>query len=284
MSSRQTHGDGCLPADRGGAERGRGVRAFTLLEVLLAITIFGMVIVAIYTSWNSILRASKVGNDAATDLQRSRIASRTLEDALVSAVLFSSHLQLYAFQAVRDGDYAGLSFVARLAPTFPGSGYFGDQVVRRVEFTVEEGDGGERALVLRQIPLLQTNVLAEDTHRIVLARDVTTFMLEFAAAKGVSYEWTEDWRSTNQLPRMVRFALAFGKTEVPGKPKDLVVRTVSIPSIAVPREFQFGGGARPVGMPPGAPGAGAGAGVGAGAPGGSFSDRYGSPIRTTGTP
>ncbi|HNQ88264.1 MAG TPA: prepilin-type N-terminal cleavage/methylation domain-containing protein [Verrucomicrobiota bacterium] len=262
----------------GGRDRGRG--AFTLLEVLLAVTIFGMVIVAVYTSWNSILRASKVGNDAATDLQRSRIASRTLEDALVSAVLYSAHPQLYAFQAVRDGDYAGLSFVARLAPTFPGSGYFGDQVVRRVEFTIEEVEGGERALVLRQMPLLQTNVVAEETHRIILAREVATFMLEFAAAKGVSYEWTEDWRSTNQLPRMVRFALAFGRTDVAGKPKDLVVRTVSIPSIAVPREFQYGGAARPVGVPPVTPGMGPAAG--GAASGGSFSERYGSPVRPRG--
>ena len=39
----------------------RGLRAFTLVEILISIGILGLVLVAIYSSWTAILRASKVG-------------------------------------------------------------------------------------------------------------------------------------------------------------------------------------------------------------------------------
>ena len=41
---------------RGGAGRARGA-GFTLLEVMVAMVIFGMVIAAIYSSWTAILRS-----------------------------------------------------------------------------------------------------------------------------------------------------------------------------------------------------------------------------------
>src|SRR5438128_1577215 len=54
--------------------------AFTLIEIMIAITILALVITAIYSSWTAILRASKAGLDAAASVQRARIAVRTLED------------------------------------------------------------------------------------------------------------------------------------------------------------------------------------------------------------
>jgi len=36
-------------------------RAFTLVEILIAVGILGMILVAIYASWNAILRGSRSG-------------------------------------------------------------------------------------------------------------------------------------------------------------------------------------------------------------------------------
>ncbi len=214
-------------------------KAFTILEIMLAVVIFGMVVTAMYSSWSAILRAARVGRDAAADMQRSRIAARTIEDALVSTVLFSSNPALYSFEADTSGDFAALSFVSRLPPSFPGSGYFGDQVVRRVEFTAEPSQSGELQLLLRQMPVLQTNVFDTDEHTIVLAGELSAFMIEFCYQRGNAFEWVEDWRLTNQLPKLVRFALAFGKSpDGSGKPKSVTVRTVSLPSAVVPRDSQ----------------------------------------------
>lgn len=266
------------------------LRAFTILELLLAITIFGMVITAIYASWSAILRAASVGREAATDLQRSRIAARTIENALVSAVMFAGNQRLYTFEADTGGDFAALSFVSRLPPSFPGSGYFGDQVVRRVEFTVEAAPSGEPQLILRQIPLLQTNLMAGDDRAIVLARDVSEFMIEFCYQRGNQLEWIDEWKATNQLPKLVRFALAFGKAkDGSNQPRDVAIRTVSIPSAAVRPDVQSGmpgrGGPGQPGMQGGlGPGMDGYAGQmgGAGDPRQSIGQRFGAPVRPGG--
>ncbi len=233
----------------------RGGAGFTILEILIAVAIFGMVVTAIHASWSAILRSARVGRDAAAELQRGRIASRTLEDALVASVMFTASAPLYPFLADTSGDFGALSFVSRLPPSFPGSGYFGDQVVRRVQFTIEADPEGGRQLVLRQSPLLQTNMFNDEDHTIVLARDVQAFLLEFCQQRGTGYEWVNEWRLTNQLPKQVRFALAFGKpTDASGKPRTVTTRTVSLPSVAVPRDSQVGAGGPRGPLNPGQPG------------------------------
>jgi type II secretory pathway component PulK/type II secretory pathway component PulJ len=247
-------GRGCFAADStAGTIRLRPAFAFTIIELLLAIGIFSMVLAAVYSTYSAILRASKAGIDVATDMQRSRIAARTIEDALVSAVMFASNPSLYAFIVDSSDEHTLLSFVARLPPSFPGSGCFGDQVVRRVTFAVENNREGGQQLILHQAPLLQTNIADTDQHTIVLARDVVTFMVEFAKQQSTGYEWTREWKQTNQLPRVVRFALAFGRPDRPDKPSQLTVRTVSIPSSAVPVDSQTipGRGVPPTTLAPG---------------------------------
>jgi prepilin-type N-terminal cleavage/methylation domain-containing protein len=223
-----------------GAGPGRG---FTIVEIMLAIAIFSMVISAIYASWSAILRASRVGGDAAAEVQRSRVAARTLEDALLSAVLFAGNGRLYYFEGDATEDFAWLSFVGRLPPSFPGSGYFGDQVVRRVAFSVEAGNDGVNQLLLRQMPLLQTNVDENEDFTIVLARDVKLFGMEFWDAR--RNDWTDRWLTTNQLPKLVRYALAFGPAAVATRPEDVTVRVVNLPSTVVPADAQMGRGAGP---------------------------------------
>src|SRR5437016_12730220 len=112
--------------------------AFTLIEILIAIGILGMVLAAIFSSWTAILRASKVGLDAAAAVQRARIVMRTLEDSLLCAESFVLNQQYYGFLA-DNGSEASLSFVARLPESFPRNRKFGDLHVRRVTFSVESG-------------------------------------------------------------------------------------------------------------------------------------------------
>jgi len=236
-----------------------GAAAFTLLELMLAIAIFALVITAIYGIWSAILRASLAGREVSADAQRVRIAARTVETALTCAVMFEQNRDLYAFEADTSEEFAVLSFVARLPRSFPGSGFFGDLAIRRVTFEVAQTDEGENELRLIQHPILEEDPRASDERTIVLARGVTTFMAEFS--DGRSDQWTDVWADpisgqpwTNQLPRAVRFALAFGKPETPNQPRQLTVRTVYIPSAVVRRVYQSpmmpAGGRRSSGLRP----------------------------------
>src|ERR1044072_9178027 len=79
------------------AHSGYAERASTLIEVLIAMAIFAMVMLAIYPSWSAILRGSKVGLTAAAEAQRSRVAIRAIRDALTSAQLYVENLRYYWF-------------------------------------------------------------------------------------------------------------------------------------------------------------------------------------------
>lgn len=237
----ETRAPGRTPA-RSARPAVRSPAGFTLLELIIALAIFSMVVSAIYASWSAILRASRVGDEAAAEAQRARVATRTLQTALNSAVMFLANPALYRFEADTSGDFAALSFVARLPRSFPGSGYYGDQVVRRVAFVVEPGEDGVNELRLIQFPVLSGEISDEQLHPLTIARDVSLFMLEFSDGK--VDEWMDEWRMTNRLPQMVRFALAFGhRKDQPDKPRELVVRSVLLPTRGIPLQFQGGGAA-----------------------------------------
>jgi hypothetical protein len=54
----------------------------------------------------------------------------------------------------------------------------------------------------------------------------------------VSAEWLEEWTRTNELPRQVNIALAL-KTDDGNQLLSVDVRTISIPSITIPAEYQM---------------------------------------------
>lgn len=213
--------------------------AFTLLELMLAIAIFSGVVAAIYSTWTAILRSSQSALSAAAEAQRRRIAVSTVEEALASVQMFPDNTRYYAFVAETEDENASLSFVARLPRSFPRSGRFGDLLVRRLWFQVEPDAAGVSTLVLRQRPLLAVEDVDEEENPLVLARNVALFHLEFWGPR--SREWEPDWPATNQLPRLVRFSLAF---EEPGRqgvdPASVVTRVVDLPiqGIAIPAPGQ----------------------------------------------
>jgi len=229
---------------------------FTLIEIIMAMGIFGLVLVAIYASWTAILKASKTGLEAAAQAQRERVAIRTIEEALTSSRSFAADLQHYGFVA-ENGSEATLSFVARLPKSFPRSGKFGDLDVRRVIFSVENGHDSTRQLVLRQSPILMEFDQDEQEHPLVLAKNVKELLLEFWDTR--TGDWVEEWKQTNSLPRLMKVTLrltspnqGYGYSQT----HEEVTRMVALPSIMVPAAWQVpnlsgAGGPPPPNVPPG---------------------------------
>lgn len=243
---------------RRGLMRGRNA-AFTLIELMIAIAIFGGVMLAIYASWTAVLRSSKVGLTAAAEAQRTRMTLRALHEGLSSAELFTANIHHYSFVADTSGDFAAVSFVARLPDSFPGSGLFGDQAVRRVTFSVEPGPQSQPQLILRQSPLLEPIDATTQPYKIVLAPNVKVFQMEFLDTR--TLEWLPEWVSTNQMPKVVKVAISFGSPDTPVRPDDVTVRTIPITSVAIPPQLQVpairrGMGVVPPVIPGGVPGAG----------------------------
>lgn len=237
---------------------------FTILEVMLAIGIFAMILVSIYSVWTGILKASKAARSAADSAQRARIAMRTVQDALLTAQMFTANMPpqnpdpYYNFLAEMNGDFSSLSFVAHLPATFPGVGRYGDNVVRRVTFTTEQGKDGGVELVMRQGPMLMTIDKEFEPYSLVLAKDVQLFMIEYWGQQKETreYEWSSEWSSTNALPKLVRIAIGVGKTGKKGQAQDVVYQVVALPSTAVAPEWEMPFGMGIPGRPglPGQPG------------------------------
>jgi len=218
--------------------RAVGAAAFTLVELMVALGIFAMVLAAIASTWSAILRASKVGLEAAAAVQRARMAARTLEEALGSTMAFAANQQYYAFVA-QNGSEASLSFVARLAKSFPRSGKFGDLDVRRVTFSVESAPEGGRELVLRQSPLIMDPDEDEKSHPIVLAKNVKEFKMEFWDDTR-SYDWSDEWepRGTNYIPVMVKITLKLADNPYSNMIREQVTRIISLPCTTVQATWQ----------------------------------------------
>jgi prepilin-type N-terminal cleavage/methylation domain-containing protein len=216
-------------------------RAFTLIEIMLAIAIFSIVVAAIYSTWTLILRASKTGMEAAAQVQRERIAVRTIEDSLTCIQSFQASMSYYYF-VVQKGDQSELSFTARVPKIFPRNGRFGDFTLRRLVFTVEPGPdatGSEKDLVLRQNPILMTTDVDEQHYPLVLARNVKDFIVECWNTNGM--QWDDEWvLNTNSIPPMVRVSLLLGSSAESGSAATLAItRLIALPSITMPTGVQM---------------------------------------------
>jgi len=215
-------------------------RAFTLVEIMIAIAIFSIVVAAIYSTWVLILRASKTGLEAAAQVQRERIAVRTIEDSLTCIQSYQASMQYYYF-VVQKGDHPMLSFTARVPEIFPRNGRFGDFTLRRLIFTVEPGPdatGSEKDLVLRQNPILMETDVDEQHFPLVLARNVQDFIVECWDTN--TMQWVNEWVDTNSIPPVVRVSLLLGSSADSGSGVTLAItRLIALPSITMPAVVQM---------------------------------------------
>ena len=252
-------------------------RAFTLIEIMVAIAIFGMIVAAIYSTWVLILKSSRVGQEAAAQIQRQRIAVRTIEDSLTCVQSFQASMKYYIF-VVQNGDQPMLSFAARVPAIFPRNGRFGDFNLRRLTFTVEAGPDSEKDLVLRQNPILMDVDPDEQSYPLVLARNVKNFAVE---CLDTNNGWVTEWNDTNSIPPQLRYTLVLGgNDDFRGAAPTLgITNIVTMQSSTMPTVVQMprgGGSGINLNIPSGGGGAGAGGG-GGGQGGGGGSGQKGHP-------
>jgi hypothetical protein len=208
-----------------------------LIEVMIAVTIFGMVLAAIYSSWALILRASRVSQTAAAQVQRERLAVHTLEDALTCIQSFQASLKYYSF--VVSEEPPELDFTARLPDGYLRGKKFGGLSVRQLQFALQAGPEGEKDLVLRQRPILLDLDEDEQQRPLVLARYVQTFKVECWDTNAA--DWVTVWDNTNAIPPLIRVSLVLGGNRTGfgnTAPTLAVSRVIAVPSQMMPTAAQ----------------------------------------------
>lgn len=233
--------------------------AFTLVELMIAMTIFTLVIGSIYATWALIMRATQVGQDTAAQAQRQRVVLRSIGDALMGIQSFQASQQYYWFK-LGNGDSPFLSFVSRLPDSyarnnkFVGAAQGRDASSRRVTFSLLNGTDGERDLILQQSPILMDMDEDEKQFPLVLARNVKEFTIEWWGTNQMNEaSWSSDWddTQTNTIPRMLRVHLVLGSnTSSKNAPDFAATRIYTVPTEMMPVFVQRGVAAGGPGQPP----------------------------------
>lgn len=222
--------------------------AFTLIEVLVATFVFSIVLASLFGTWRAISRSTESAIRVAAESQRTRLALQCIESALSATEMFQSNPKWYSFVADTSGSYAELSIPANLSDSFPGSGFFAGQRLRRLIFRVEPSPEGGNDLVLHQTPLLAPSEGDVVTHPLVLAHEVSQFQLRFWDKK--RNELVDEWLSTNQLPAAVEVTLGFGtESRTSRRSATVVSRMIRLPDSPVPVTLQGGALAGGMGNP-----------------------------------
>lgn len=183
-------------------------RAFTLIEILLAMAILGAVLTAVYATWISVLRATRIGTEAAVEAHRVRMTRQILRDAITGLVYFELNQAFYSFETDTSGDFSAMSCVARLPATFPGSALFAGQPLRRVTFEVRNVQNGVGQLTVSQAPVVYELEEEDAGYTLPLMGGIHKFTLEFWDEE--IQDWAMEWTLTNRVPKAIRYEMEYG--------------------------------------------------------------------------
>lgn len=215
-----------------------GVRsAYTLLEVMLALSILGIMGAMIFGSFRSLVDATTRAEKALDELHVVETLANRIADSLQAAAWFDSSPENYEFRHEQgavsiSGDT--LSWVTA-SPPFPVDGLSG---LIRVELSVGDADGGE-ALVMRTMSSLWSENApeVEDLEPEVITHSVTRLKVWCYDAQ--EQQWVEEWERKRQLPLSVVFVLTLS-TDGDSRNTREIIRRVDLPVAPLSRATSRG--------------------------------------------
>lgn len=207
--------------------------AFTLLEVMLAVGLLGLLVLAVSSTWSAGLRGWKRSNGLAERYQRQRILLDALTEMARCAVYVPERAKLYAVRLDRDpflGD--SISFVTSSDALLPPQ----ERLIgglRRVTIGMERGEDGQPCLtVLNTLALQEIDRFHRPAGHVV-GREVTDFRVRCRDAQ--TGLWKERWGEEDRFPGAIEFTLTFAPPAPREEPLVLTC-TVDLPSAKLLRQ------------------------------------------------
>lgn len=219
----------------------RQKRAFTLLEILLAVLILGVMSLMIFGTFHSLISATSRAESTLNSLHVHTPVLEQISGSLRASVFDGAEPEKFEF-VHEDGDAGSpddrISWVSAssllLPPDFPTAG-----AANRFELSMQEVDG-LRGLALRAFPAsweLDDPEVEEVPYTLISTRveglDVVIYDVNES-------EWTDDWERTRQLPLSLILILEVLDPETPDR--TLTVRQrVDLPAARLSRLLRRGG-------------------------------------------
>jgi general secretion pathway protein J len=196
----------------------RRSRGFTLLEVLIALSLVGLLLTIAFGGLRVAMAAWRQGEDRAEAHQHVRAVAYTLSRALGAAYPFRGTRGLSPESVVLfSGGESRLEFVTQAAPL---------PLQVPLAFTavvIALDDGDERGLVVRQRAMPNRDPFTEGA---VVLRDpsVTSIAFKFLDAEG---QWTDAWdgQEAKTIPRAIQLRLG---VTLNGRPQTLPPISVTL--------------------------------------------------------
>ena len=196
---------------------------FTLLELLLALSIFTLVAGMAAGSFWSITRTWNRANDLLENLHYGEFAMDQLVAALRGAAWFSSKPEAFGFWLDDNGGTSSraannISWVTSGTAFLPPDSPLKDGL-HRLSVTVEHSRGGGQGLAVRAWPHLTEESDGSDVEPWIVVPDVRGFSCEWYDFEEDS--WSQEWEETNSLPKVLKVSLTMEPREKDGDPVTL---------------------------------------------------------------
>jgi type II secretion system protein J len=180
--------------------------AFTLLEAVVSVMIFGLLMVAVGSVWTVCWRATERIANRDTQDARMNLVLRRLEKAVEGAVFHKEPKSLYAWKssegriALSESDR--LSFVTALAPDADAE-LAERGALERIQVGLRDDKSGKKQLVALAAPF----TMKEDDwqHETVLLENVTAFRVRFWDSE--RRDWVGSWVNEERSPVAVQLVV-----------------------------------------------------------------------------
>lgn len=204
-------------------------RGFTLLEVLLAVTLLGLVIGAVTATWQAGLNGWRRTAGVSDSFQRERIVMGTLENLTKSIVYARASDGLYDINFKHDSQTGNLvSFVTgsdQLLPQTEAS----VAGLRRVTIAMQRDARNRSYLGIANAAALAPIDNAPELVWHTLSADVCGFAVRFRDPRNGSM--VDKWDEPNLLPAAIEYTIGFGAND--GRtPPVVVTRAIELPIAA----------------------------------------------------
>ena len=198
------------PRSSSDRRRGAGSAGFTLIEVLVAVSIAAIVLTAIYGVFTGV-SAAKIRLEADSEAyHRARIIFDRLGREIRGAVPIGGTDGKGVFRAGRDGDGRPFLELTTTAVAQQGEAVTGIALIRYSLAEDRERRQGQDVLLRSERSALQSETTAANTGLMRLAPGIEQLQLRFYNGS----DWRDDWDAKlDNLPRLVELSLAMVDAE-----------------------------------------------------------------------
>jgi len=201
---------------------------FTLLELLIAVTLLATAFAIIWGSFSITLDAWRRGGELTDRLHRGDFVFDRIELALRSTAWFPSKPDRYGFRLDASGeDEARFSWVTT-SGAFRGFEQGGLEGMHRLQLGMEDDESGRRILAVRSFhPLADVDASDEEGTLLIGIPDVQGIRCEVYNKD--DEEWVAEWENTNAVPDRIRVTVILEPLDGETEPVELQ-RAIQIPA------------------------------------------------------